>query len=222
MSGYYRTKFPVFYALEMRDWTSAAALQPVPTALPEDATLTWWARAIADGHLRHAQQAQADLVQYDARMAEVRKGRHAYLADSTGAQIERNEVVAWTSFAAGHEDDALKHIRDAADLQDKVGQGEVDIPAREMLADMLLELHQPQLALEEYRAALKLSPNRFNGLYHAGIAAEESGDTSAAADYFTALLKSTSNGAQSSRPALAHARSFLSADRLAAKQVGAR
>jgi len=222
MSGYYRTKFPVFYALEMRDWPSAAALQPVGGALPEDVTITWWARAIGDGHLRHAQQAQADLAQYDARMAEVRKGRHAYYADSTGAQIERNEVVAWESFAAGHEDDALKHMRDAADLQDKVGQGEVDIPAREMLADMLLELHQPQLALEEYKAALKLSPNRFNGLFNAGIAAEQAGDTTAAADYFRALLKSTGDGAHSSRPELAHARSFLTSDRLSTKQVGAR
>jgi len=224
MSGYYRTKFPVFYALEMRDWQTASALQPVPNALPEDVTMTWWARAIADGHLHHAQQAQADLAQYDALMAEVRKGRHAYYADSTGAQIERNEIAAWASFAgispsfaAGpQQDEALKHMRAAADLQDKVGQGEVDIPAREMLADMLLELHRPQLALEEYRAALKLSPNRFNGLFNAGIAAEEAGDKSAAADYFAALLKSTGNGAQSSRPELAHARSFLSSDRLAA------
>ncbi len=101
MSGYYRTKFPVFYALEMRDWQSAAALQPVAGALPEDATMTWWARAIADGHLHHAEQAQADLAQYDALMAEVKKGRHAYYADSTGAQIERNEVAAWASYAAG-------------------------------------------------------------------------------------------------------------------------
>jgi tetratricopeptide (TPR) repeat protein len=218
MSGYYRTKFPVFYALEMRDWPSAAALQPVDGALPEDVAMTWWARAIGDGHLHHAQQAQADLAHYDAMMGEVRKGRHAYYADSTGAQIERNEVAAWASFAAGQQDDALKHMRDAADLQDKVGQGEVDIPAREMLADMLLDLHQPQLALAEYRAALKLSPNRFNGLFHAGIAAEEAGDKSAAADYFAALIKTTGNGAQSSRPELRHARSFLSSDRLAAKQ----
>jgi len=217
MSGYYRTKFPVFYDLEMRAWESAAALQPVSGALPEDATLTWWARAIADGHLRHAEQAQADLAQYDALMAEVKKGRHAYYADSTGAQIERNEIAAWASFAAGRQDEALTHMRDAADLQDKVGQGEVDIPAREMLADMLLELHRPQLALAEYRAALKLSPNRFNGLYHAGLAAEAAGDKAAAADYFAALLKSTDNGVQSARPELAHARSFLSFDRLAAK-----
>ncbi len=228
MTSYYRAKFPIFYTLEMRDWSSAAALQPVPNALPENATMTWWARAIGDGHLHHFQQAQADLAQYDALMAEVRKGRHAYYADSTGAQIERNEIAAWVIFAAispslaadPHQNEALKRMRDAADLQDKVGQGEVDIPAREMLADMLLELHEPQLALEEYRAALKLSPNRFNGLFNAGIAAEEAGDTSAAADYFAALLKSTGNGAQSSRPELAHARSFLSSDRLAANHSG--
>jgi tetratricopeptide (TPR) repeat protein len=221
MSGYYRTKFPVFYSLEMRDWQSAAALQPVAGSLPEDAAMTWWARAIADGHLRHAEQAQADLAQYDALMAEVKKGRHAYYADSTGAQIERNEIAGWASFAAGHQDEALKHMSDAADLQDKVGQGEVDIPAREMLADMLLELHLPQLALPQYRAALALSPNRFNGLYNAGIAAEEAGNKPEAANYFAALLKTTGDGAQSSRPELAHAKGFLTSDRLATNQVGA-
>jgi len=221
MSGYYRTKFPFFYSLEMRDWQSAAALQPVAGSLPEDAAMTWWARAIADGHLRHAEQAQADLAQYDALMAEVKKGRHAYYADSTGAQIERNEIAGWASFAAGHQDEALKHMSDAADLQDKVGQGEVDIPAREMLADMLLELHLPQLALPQYRAALALSPNRFNGLYNAGIAAEEAGNKPEAANYFAALLKTTGDGAQSSRPELAHAKRFLTSDRLATNQVGA-
>jgi hypothetical protein len=44
MTGYYRTKFHVFYALEMRDWQTAAALEPVSGAPPEDAKMTWWAR----------------------------------------------------------------------------------------------------------------------------------------------------------------------------------
>ena len=74
-------------------------------------------------------------------------------------------------------------MRAAADLQDKVGQGEVDIPAREMLADMLLELHRRKQALAEYEVALKLSPNRFNGLYHAGLAAEEAGDKAKAQQF---------------------------------------
>jgi len=218
MVAYYRGKFPVFYALELRDWSTAAALKPEGGASPDVATLTWWARAIADGHLRHADQASADLAQYDALIAEVKKGRHAYYADSTGAKIERYEIAAWASFAADHKDDALKQMRDAADLQDKVGQGEVDIPAREMLADILLELHQPQQALAEYRVSLKLSPNRFNGLYNAGVAAEAAGDKTAAVKYYEALLQSTGGGGQSSRPELlAHARSFVSATQMAEK-----
>ncbi|HEX4006532.1 MAG TPA: hypothetical protein VHX60_10185 [Acidobacteriaceae bacterium] len=211
MTGYYRMKFPVFYALEMRVWAAAAALEPAAGANPEDAALVWWARSIGDGHLRRAQQANADLAQFDVLMNEVKKGSHAYVAGSTGTQIERGEIAAWASAAAGREDEALSAMRGAADLQDKVGQGEVDIPARGMLGDMLLENRQPQQALAEYRVALKLSPGRFNGLYHAGVAADEAGDAAAARGYFAALLASTGNGEHSSRPELAHAKSFMEA-----------
>ncbi|HTV09891.1 MAG TPA: hypothetical protein VMD97_12685 [Candidatus Aquilonibacter sp.] len=221
MTGYYRTKFPVFYSLEMRNWTAAAALQPVAGAPPEYATMTWWARAIADGHLHHAAQAETDLTHYDALIAEVRKGPDAYAADSTGTQIARNEIAAWASFAAGRQEDAIKEMTAAADLQDKVGQGEVDIPAREMLGDMLLELHQPQRALAAYRVSLRLSPSRFNGLYNAGIAAEQAGNKAAANSYFAELLKSTGNGAQSARPELAHARTFVSDDHTGAVEGSA-
>lgn len=214
-NGYYRTKFPVFYALERRDWKSAAELQPVADASPEQATMTWWARAIADGHLHRARAAKADLAQYEELISEVRKGGDAYAADSTGAQIERDEVVAWADFAVGKKDGALASMRAAAELQDKVGQGEVDIPAREMLGDMLLQSHEPRQALAEYRVSLKLSPGRFNGLYHAGIAAEESGDKEAAARFFTELLRSTDNGADSSRPELAKAKAFVAGEGVA-------
>ncbi|MBV8672735.1 MAG: tetratricopeptide repeat protein [Acidobacteriaceae bacterium] len=217
MVPYYRSEFPVIYALEMRDWQTASTLKAVPGAPPQIETQIWWARAISDGHLHHAEQAQADLAKYDALMVEVKKGRHAYEADSTGAQIGRDEIAGWAAFAANRQDEALKDMRAAADLQDKVGQGEVDIPAREMLADMLLELHQPQQALAEYRIALKLSPNRFNGLYHAGEAAEAAGNKRAAAEFYAALLKSTGNGASSSRPEMAHAKNFVASEQLAEK-----
>jgi tetratricopeptide (TPR) repeat protein len=101
-------------------------------------------------------------------------------------------------------------------LQDKVGQGEVDIPAREMLADMQLEFGHPQQALTEYEVALKLSPNRLNGLYNAGRAAEAAGDNVKAKFYYAALLKSTNNGENSIRSELAHAGSFVSSTQLAA------
>jgi tetratricopeptide (TPR) repeat protein len=220
MLPYYRTKLPVFFNLEMRDWKSAAALEPVGGARPETQLLTYWARAIAAGHLRQPEQARADLASYDSLMEKVKQGRHAYYADSTGARIERGEMLAWIGFAEANSVDALKHMRESADLQDKVGQGEVDIPAREMLADMLLELGQPREALVEYEQTLKLSPNRFNGLYNAGRAAEAVGDKELARSYYNALLKSTHDGSRSTRPEFEHVKAFDSSLALAAKTGG--
>jgi tetratricopeptide (TPR) repeat protein len=86
-----------------------------------------------------------------------------------------------------------------------------------MLADILLESGQPRLALAEYESALKLSPNRFNGLYHAGVAAEAVGEKTKAQQFYAALLKSTDGGAHSERPEFAHAKSFVSSVQVAAQ-----
>ena len=217
MFPYYRTEMPVFFDLEMRDWKSVSALAPAAGAPPETQTLTYWARTIAAGHLRQAQQARAALAVYDSLEEQVRKGRHAYFADSTGARINRGEMLAWIAFAEGNSADALTQMRKSADLQDKVGQGEVDIPAREMLADILLELRKPQEALAEYKEALRLSPNRFNGLFNAGMAAEAMGDRAQAKSYYAALLASTDNGSRSARPEFDHVRVFDSSTALAEK-----
>jgi tetratricopeptide (TPR) repeat protein len=217
MFPYYRTKLPIIYNLELRDWKTAAGLQAVAGAPPETQTLTYWARTVAAGHLHQAQQAQASLSDYDAVIAKIKQGRHAYFADSTGARIERGEMLAWIAFAENNSADALKRMQEAADLQDKVGQGEVDIPAREMLADILLELGRPQDALVEYKKALVSSPNRFNGLFNAGRAAEAAGDAPQAQLYYATLLKITDNGSQSARPEFDHVRSVVSSAKLAVK-----
>jgi tetratricopeptide (TPR) repeat protein len=215
MIPYYRSKLPGFYALEMRDWKTAAAMEPVAGSPPEVATLVYWVRAVADGHLHQPEHAHADLARYDELMAEVKKGKNAYMAEGTAMKIQHSEMLAWTAFAEGRQGEALTNMRSAADLQDKMGQGEVDIPAREMLADMLLEFGQPQEVLAEYEVALKLSPNRLNGLYNAGRAAEAGGEKPKAEFYYAALLKSTNNGANSTRPEFAHARSFVSSMQMA-------
>jgi tetratricopeptide (TPR) repeat protein len=217
MFPYYRTKLPIIYYLELRDWKTAAGLQAVAGAPPESQTLTYWARTIAAGHLREVQQARASLADYDATMAKVKQGRHAYFADSTGSRIERGEMLAWVAFADNNPADAVKHMKEAADLQDKVGQGEVDIPAREMLADMLLEFNRPQEALAEYKQALVQSPNRFNGLFNAGRAAEAAGDRPQAQALYATLMKVTGGGSQSSRPEFDHVKSVVSSAQLAVK-----
>jgi tetratricopeptide (TPR) repeat protein len=217
MFPYYRTEMPIIFDLEMRDWNTAAERAPVAGAAPETQVMTYWARAIANGHLRRPEQAQAAAMEYESRLAEVRNGSRAYMADSTGTRIEHGQMLAWLAFAQGDSDAALKAMRESADLQDQVGQGEVDIPAREMLADMLLELKQPQEALAEYQKALALSPNRFNGLFNAGMAAEAAGDGARAKAYYADLLETTDNGTASARPELAHAKSVIASAQLAAK-----
>jgi tetratricopeptide (TPR) repeat protein len=217
MFPYYRTKLPVFFDLEMRDWNAAAAIDAIAGAPPETQTLTFWARTVAAGHLQQPRQARDSLDAYDALIVKIKQGRHAYFADSTGARITRGEMLAWIAFAEGNSADAVRQMQESADLQDKVGQGEVDIPAREMLADILLELKRPQEALVEYKKALILSPNRFNGLFNAGVAAEAVGDNVQAQGYYATLLKLTDNGSQSTRSEFDHAKTAVAAARVAVK-----
>jgi tetratricopeptide (TPR) repeat protein len=204
----YRIEFPAIYHLERRDWNDAAALTPNPSAPPESQLQIFWARGIAEGHLHQAAAAQANLAELAKQEEIIKKGPHAYLLEGSGQKITRGELEAWVAFAEGNEKLAIEKMQAAADLQDKVGQGEVDIPAREMLADLLLECKHPQHALAEYETALKLSPNRFNGLYGAGMAAEATGDRSKAVTFYGQLLKQTDDGANSTRPEIAHAKSF--------------
>jgi tetratricopeptide (TPR) repeat protein len=92
--------------------------------------------------------------------------------------------------------------------QDAVGKGEVDLPAREMYADMLLELKHPQEALEQYKLSLKSDPSRLNGLYGAGRAAEMAQQHEDAVSYYKQLLANCKNS-DGSRPELAHAREMV-------------
>jgi tetratricopeptide (TPR) repeat protein len=179
--------------------------------------MTYWAHAIAEGHLKGGAAAKADLAKYEALVEQVKKGPRAYLAEGTAPQIETGTVRAWAAYAQGDSAKALGLMHETADLQDKVGQGEVDIPVREMLADMLLDLNRPKEALVEYQRDLQLSPNRFNGLYNAGMAAEAAGDQTKARQYYTMLLKVTDDGLHTTRPEIAHAKEFLATGAAAVK-----
>src|SRR5437868_1964969 len=143
----------------------------------------------------------------DAMLADLQKSPYADMMPRF--QLYRTEIVAWQQYAEGQNDAAVATMRKAADEQDKLGQAEVDLPAREMLGDMLMELNRPKEALVEYKVALTLSPNRLNGLYGAGRAAEALGTKKEAGEYYAAMLKNTDNGAYSSRPSLAHAKAVV-------------
>lgn len=95
----------------------------------------------------------------------------------------RDEIHAWAAFAQGDVERALQLLRATADLQTKVGKGEVELPAREMLAEILLMAGRPAEALKEYERSLASDPNRFNALLGAASAAEKLGQTAVATKY---------------------------------------
>jgi hypothetical protein len=68
-------------------------------------------------------------------------------------------------------------------------------------------MKEPAEALAEYAMALKYSPNRFDSLYGAGLAAKASGDTATSQSYFTKL--SAIAGPQADRPELAEIKTYL-------------
>jgi len=200
--------FAARYTLERRQWQEALALQPDKDARPSAQALTYWAHAVAAGHLHDAAAAQTAADQFNAMVEATRKSDKSHEAKYMANN--HDEAQAWLAFAQGKNDDALRMLREVADKQDKVGKGETETPAREMLADMLLEMNRPQDALVEYEIALKTDPNRFNGLYGAARAAEMTQQKEKASGYYAQLIRNC-QGSNSDREELAKAKTLVAA-----------
>jgi len=204
---YAEVEFPSIYNLEMHNWKAILAIPEPANSIASTKYFRFWAQAIAAGRQR------------DAVTADKATAAASQLADATqkegspiGAEIAvtQGTIKAWQSFAHKRDEQAFQQISAAADMQDRVGQAEVDIPAREMYADMLLADNRPAESLVQYRTALRLSPNRFNALYNAGHAAEAAGKPAEALAFYKQLLKVTNDGAHTQRPEIIYTRSFIS------------
>lgn len=203
---YAEVEFPGIYDLETNDWRAALSIPEPQNSIVSTKFMRAWIQAIAAGHLRNSQAA-------DQAFAAAQQ-----LADATAKEgspigneiaVTQGSIKAWQSFAHNEDAQALQEMSAAADIQDRVGQAEVDIPAREMYADMLLADNRPVEALAQYKTVLKLSPNRLNALYNAGRAAEQAGLPQEAIGYYQQLIKVANGGRQSQRFQVTHALNFL-------------
>jgi tetratricopeptide (TPR) repeat protein len=175
-------RFPALFAIETRDWSVAQDLKPEgPNWFTRAQALL--AHAIAAGHSHDAEGGKAAAEALEASVAPYPKLK----AGSPSATLP-DEIRAWALFSQGNLSDAIALLRHVADRQDKIGKGEVELPAREMLAEILLLSGKFAEALSEYQASLISDPNRFNGLLGAGEAAEGLGEKGVAAGYYRILL----------------------------------
>jgi hypothetical protein len=212
-AGYYAmAAIPARWALERGAWADAATLDVRPNGLPYAEALTEFARAVGSarsGQLGGARAALANLEQLRAKQAQLKEPYWTQQID-----IQVRSAAAWIAFAEGSTADALRQMRAAADAEDSTEKAAVTpgplAPAREQLAEMLLESKDAQGALTEFRATLQKEPNRFRTLYGAARAATAAGDSTAATGYFTALVTMCGRAAAPVRSELQQARAALS------------
>jgi tetratricopeptide (TPR) repeat protein len=215
---------PARYALERRRWEEAAKLTlPTLGAFPWQ-RFRWaeahihFARAIGAARSGDATSARKEVEKLSSirEALVVAKGDYDWVKQ---VEIERQVAAAWLAHAEGHDDDALRLMRGAAELDDATEKHPVTpgaiLPAREQLGELLLELKQPLAALQEFETSLRSAPNRFNGLYGAARAARIVADLSKlAADqkkartYYKKFL-GLCREADSVRPEIEEAKAFL-------------
>jgi hypothetical protein len=206
---------PARFALENKQWQDAAALQLYPTSLgwnkfPWQEAINHFARLLGAAHIKNRDAAKAELAKLKQLNDTLINQKDIYKARQVQVQINAGE--AWILFDAGDKNKALQLMNLAADMEDSteknpVTPGEV-IPARELLADMLLQMQQNENALLAYEAVLKKCPNRFNSLFGAGTAAEKTSDAKKAGLYFKQLSAIAGN-TNSNRPELSVINTYL-------------
>lgn len=185
---------PSRYLLENRNWKEAASLQVQPVSFswknyPWQEAIIHFTRLMGLVHMDLVDSAHTELGTLYRIYEGLMKEKDSYKAGQVLIQIRTSE--AWMALKKGKTSEALASMNLAADLEDKTEKHPVTpcevIPARELLGDMLLQINKPDKALEAYEADLQKHPNRWNGLYGAGLAAQRSGMKEKAREYFRQL-----------------------------------
>ena len=176
----------VRYVLEREAWADAMALPVLTDSYTYAQAISRFARAVGAARLGKPDMAEVEIEQLKA-LGTSAESRY------WGGQIEilRLAATAWKSRAQGRDDEALKFMREAADLEDSsekhVAMENRLYPMREMLGNLLLEINRPAEALQAYEMALHAAQNRLRGFYGAAKAAQAAGDPAKARMYFEKL-----------------------------------
>jgi tetratricopeptide (TPR) repeat protein len=150
-------------AIELHRWQEAATL-PVPDLDPSWLSDAYWARTIGAARTGHLHDAHVNLAKYRESLRVLMDGRGPGARVPPSMRIAQLEAEGWVTFAEGQHDRALNTLHQAARLERAEGGESLVVPAREMLADLLLELRRPAAAFREYEEVLRAAPNRFNAV----------------------------------------------------------
>jgi len=212
--AYALAAIPARYTLERGRWADAAVLVVMPSELawdkfPQAESITWFARGIGAARSGNVDDAKKSLARIETLRDTLKAAKNAYWAEQS--ETQRLAVAGWIARAEGKNEEAVALMRQAADREDATEKHPVTpgalFPAREMLADLLVDLGQPAQGLAEYERSQKNDPNRFRSLAGAARAAERAGDRDKARGYYAKLVILAA-AADTERPELTQAKSF--------------
>jgi len=206
---------PVRFALERRDWAAAASLSTPAIGFPLE-RFPWaeamisFSRALGEARTGNIAGAQAEIANLQSLRDKLSAANNIYWANQV--EVQRLGAAGILAHVQGDDTKAVELVRAAADLEATMDKHPATpspvLPARELLADLLLELNQPAAALTEYKEMLRTDPNRFRSILGEARAAKQSGDTAAAHDAYQKLV-ALSKPAGPERPELEEAKAYL-------------
>ena len=206
---------PVRFALERRDWQTAASLSPPQIGYPLErfpwaGAMISFARSLGLARTGDTAGAEVEIANIKSSEDSLREAKDAYWANQV--EVLRLGAAGILAHVQGDDKKAVELARAAADLDATMDKHPATpasvLPARELLADLLLELNQPDAALKEYKEVLRTDPNRFRSILGEARAAKQSGDAAAAHDAYQKLV-ALSKPAGPERLELAEAKAYL-------------
>jgi tetratricopeptide (TPR) repeat protein len=196
-SAFHLAAIPARLSIEPRDWEGAAGLQPrKPEYLPWQNAfwpegITWYALGLGAVHSGDPAGARGS----EKRLAELRDnarsaGEERY---ATYIEVDRRILASLISRAEGHDEEAIRIMHSAAELEGTVEKDPTTpgalLPPYEALGDLLMELGRSVEALEAYLTSDKIWPGRYNTVLGAARAARTAGDEAVAHKNYARLLE---------------------------------
>ena len=186
---------PARYAIERGDWKAAASLEVRPSPLSQVQAITYFARALGAARSGNPEAAKPDIAKLVELRDKLREAKDGYWSEQV--DIQQKVASAWVLYAEGKYDDALTAMSAAADAEDKTEKHPVTpgvpTPARELYGVMLLDRGKPTEALVAFEATLKKEPNRLHAYVGAAKAAEKSGNSAKAREYYGKVVQIAAN-----------------------------
>ena len=184
-SAYALAAAPARLALEQDNWADAAII-PVNhhaavtwSRFPQMSATTQFARGLGAARSGDTQGAAVAVEALGILHQKLVSKDQPYWATLVSSQ--QNTVQAWLALVQNQQDEAVKLMVKAADLEDSVSKHPVTpgwiLPARELLGDLYVQLDRPDDALAAYETTLARSPNRSRSLRGAESMAIKIGDS---------------------------------------------